>query len=46
MLEMMTGGRNLLADDAKPFDPAHPDTAADFHYAVSPAHDLTKPDGD
>jgi lysophospholipase L1-like esterase len=35
----------LLADDVKPFDPSHPDAAADFHYAVSPVKDLTKPDG-
>jgi len=35
----------LLAEDVKPFDPSHPDSAADFHYAVSPVKDLTKPDG-
>lgn len=35
----------LLAEDVKPFDPSHPDLAADFHYAASPAKDLTKPDG-
>ena len=35
----------LLADDVKPFDPSHPDLAADFHYAVSPLKDLAEPDG-
>ena len=35
----------LLVDDLKPFDPSHPDSAADFHYAVSPVKDLAKPDG-
>ena len=35
----------LLANDVKPFDPAHPDSAADFHYAVSPLTNLAKPDG-
>ena len=35
----------LLANDVKPFDPSHPDSAADFHYAVSPLKDLAKPDG-
>ena len=34
-----------LADDVKPFDPAHPDSPADFRYAVSPLKDMTKPDG-
>lgn len=36
---------SLLADDVKPFDPAHPDSPADFHYAASPLKDMTKPDG-
>ena len=36
---------SLLAEDVKPFDPAHPDSPADFHYATSPLKDLTKPDG-
>jgi lysophospholipase L1-like esterase len=36
---------SLLADDVKPFDPAHPGSPADFHYAASPLEDLTKPDG-
>jgi len=35
----------LLADDVKPFDPSQPDSPADFHYAVSPFKDPTKPDG-
>ena len=35
----------LLADDVKPFDPAHPDSAAAFRYAASPLKDMTKPDG-
>jgi lysophospholipase L1-like esterase len=35
----------MLADDVKPFDPAHPDAVADFRYAPSPLKDLTKPDG-
>ena len=35
----------LLVDDVKPFDPSHPDSAADFYYAVSPVKDLAKPDG-
>ena len=35
----------LLADDVKPFDPSHPDSAAAFHLAVSPVRDPTKPDG-
>lgn len=34
-----------IADDVKPFDPAHPDAPGDFRYAVSPVKDLTKPDG-
>ena len=34
----------LLVDDLKPFDPSHPDSAADFHYAVGPVKDLAKPD--
>jgi lysophospholipase L1-like esterase len=35
----------MLADDVKPFDPAHPDAVAHFRYAPSPLKDLTKPDG-
>ena len=34
-----------IADDVKPFDPARPDMPADFHYAVSPLKDMSKPDG-
>lgn len=35
----------MLADDVKPFDPSKPDAVAEFHYAVSPVKDVTKPDG-
>ncbi len=36
---------SLIADDVKPFDPAHPDSPASFRYAESPLKDMTKPDG-
>ena len=36
---------SMIADDVKPFDPAHPDSPADFRYAASPLKDMTKPDG-
>jgi len=35
----------MLDNDVKPFDPSHPASAADFHYAVSPQKDLAKPNG-
>jgi lysophospholipase L1-like esterase len=35
----------MLVADALAFDPVHPDTPADFSYAVSPLVDPKKPDG-
>jgi lysophospholipase L1-like esterase len=35
----------MLVADAPAFDPVHPDTPADFSYAVSPLVDPKKPDG-
>jgi lysophospholipase L1-like esterase len=36
---------SMIADDVTPFDPARPDSPADFRYAASPLKDMTKPDG-